>query len=119
MLRKKDLFNRIHNNMVVEEKPVREFYDNSSERLRCKAEHGVFLQEDDIKRILVNSIRHTGSTYDRDMKIVHQLDRRIPGDTYYKRYKNMVLNEIAEKYPFLKDECENQKYKIQMVRIVK
>lgn len=68
-----------------------------------------------INKYMVNAIRHNYTNYEDELKTIHKL--KTVHNAYY-RYKNSVLNNIAIKYPFLKNECDNQKRKIDMVRVV-
>lgn len=61
-----------------------------------------------IKRWVVNYIRHNLTAYDRDL---YSMSGKVGCNIEYKRYKNAVLDKIAEAYPKYADECENQKIK--------
>lgn len=75
------------------------------------------VNEEKIHRIMVNEIRHRHSNYNSNLKHVHRMDRK--NDAQYYLYKNIVLEKIATAYPFLAEECRDQKYRINMVRIRK
>mgnify|MGYP003321335147 CR=1 FL=1 len=64
---------------------------------------------------MVNNIRHNYSNYDETTRLVNRINR---SDNDYNQYKNCVLNKIADAYPFLKKECERQKRRFDMVKIV-
>lgn len=64
--------------------------------------------EEVIKRWVVNYIRHNLTAYDRDL---YSMSGKVGCNIEYKRYKNAVLDKIAEAYPEYADECENQKIK--------
>lgn len=94
---------------------LREILDSALSYQYADAERPIEFRERDIKRYMVNSIRHNYSNYEDGLKQIYKL--KMHEDMYYK-YKNIVLNQISEKYPFLKDECESQKHKLVMVRII-
>lgn len=75
----------------------------------------VFYNDEKINHIMVNTIRHTFSDYEPNLKVIHKL-RTVYNA--YPRYKNSVLTSIAKEYPFLEKECDKQKMKINMVRVV-
>ena len=58
------------------------------------------------KRWAVNYIRHNLTDYDYDMDA---LVNKVGKDKAYNKYKEAVLDKIAEVYPDLAYECENQK----------
>lgn len=72
--------------------------------------------ENDIDAIIVNHIRHNYSNYDEILKGSHGINR---SEYDYAQYKNCVLNKIADIYPSLKDACDKQKRKCDMVKICK
>jgi hypothetical protein len=61
--------------------------------------------------IMVNNIRHTCTNYENTLKNVYKIGIRCG----YQRYKNAVLENISSYYPYLSEECDRQKYKINMV----
>lgn len=71
--------------------------------------------ERDINAIMVNSIRHNYSNYDQVLRGPYGINR---SEYDYAQYKNCVLNKIAHVYPSLKDECDRQKRKCDMVKIM-
>lgn len=64
--------------------------------------------EDTKIRWAVDYIRHNLTNYDHDM---NALINKVGKDKAYDKYKEAVLDKIAEVYPDLEDECENQKIK--------
>ena len=60
----------------------------------------------DIKRTCVNFLRHECTEYDEHL---YQLIGRVGRDEGYILIKSKVLGLIADKYPFLKKECNKQK----------
>jgi len=77
-------------------------------------------KESDLKRIMVNYIRHSESSYDNGLKSIHRACRHTDYDINelnYSMYKNATLTQIAQSYPYLQDECENQKRKVDMIKI--
>ena len=74
-----------------------------------------FRNSSKLDRMMVNTIRHSYTNYEDNLKVIHKL--KSVHNAYY-RYKNSVLNSIAEKYPFLEEECNNQKRKLTMVKVV-
>lgn len=60
-----------------------------------------------IRRWMVNYIRHKLTTYDSELEIIFN---RTGKDKGFVLLHNAVLDKIAETYPELADECDNQKY---------
>ena len=58
------------------------------------------------QRWAVNYIRHELTEYDSNL---YDMSGKVGCYKEYSRYKNAVLDKIAEFYPFLKDECDRQK----------
>lgn len=109
-------FNNIIQNIDIEPNHnLREIFDSALNYEYPEAEKPIEFRERNIKRIMVNSIRHEYSNYEDGLKQVHRLKMH---EGMYFRYKNIVLNQISQEYPFLQDECESQKSKIKMVKIV-
>lgn len=94
---------------------IREIYEDALKYEYIKDDVPIIFRESNIKRILVNSIRHNYSNYNNGLKQIHLLN---DSEDLYFRYKNITLNKIADQYPFLKYECDRQKYDINMVKIV-
>lgn len=95
---------------------MREIFDQALNYEYAGVDQPIEFRERNIQRMLVNSIRHNNSNYESGLKQVHRLN--TIEETYF-RYKNIVLNKIAEKYPFLQDECDQQKYRVNMFNIIK
>lgn len=73
------------------------------------------LTEKYINRLLVNTIRHQYTNYDDSMKDIRKINY-INRVSNYKQYKNIVLSRIADMYPILAEECESQKYRLDMCK---
>lgn len=74
------------------------------------------LKESDICHNMVNQIRHRYTNYNENLVRYGISD--IDPDIYH-NYKNRVLDQISEEYPFLKDACNDQKSHVVMVKKVK
>ena len=72
--------------------------------------------EKSIDAIMVNDIRHNYSNYDQILKSPYGICR---SECDYIQYKNAVLEKIAYTYPSLKDACDKQKRKCDMVKVCK
>lgn len=98
-------------------KTIREIYEES--QLYWKEELPIELRESSIKRELVNHIRHQYTKYNADIKKVNRLIKNSNYDeSIYRQYKNMILYSISVKYPFLRSECINQGYNVNMVKYI-
>lgn len=109
-----DLHKAINSTVIYYDKDYREIFDNA-----IQFAYGVPLgeyYEKSIDAIMVNDIRHNCSNYDQILKQVYRINR---SDNDYVQYKNSVLEKIANVYPSLKDECNKQKRKCDMVKICK
>lgn len=73
------------------------------------------IREDKAYRILVNNIRHKHTNYDKNLKNVYH----IKNNMYYNIYKNQVLSNISDNYPYLLDECNKQKQYQTVIRLAK
>lgn len=62
--------------------------------------------EETVRRWMVNHIRHNMTEYDSALLIVNG---KVGKDEAYRKFKNIVLDKIAEAYPELAEECEKQK----------
>lgn len=105
-------FHKVINSVIIENKDCREIFDSA-----IRFEYGKSLDEyseKSINAIMVNNIRHNCSNYDELLKPMHRIHR---SDNDYIQYKNSVLERIANNYSFLKDECNKQKRKLDMVSI--
>lgn len=112
----RDYINRIQ----IYKSPVREIYDQFYNYQIEHAEEPLYMREARINGGLVNSIRHTKSNYIDELKSLrHDSSGRRNYNTNYRRYKNAVLESIAITYPFLKDECDKQKYKVNLCKLRK
>lgn len=111
----KKLYN-IAANTEISDYDAREILDEALRYEYVDGEAPLEFKEKNLKRIMVNSIRHNYSNYDDGLKQVHRLKA---SETVYFRYKNMVLNQISLQYPYLSDECKRQKHTINMVKIIR
>ena len=101
-----------HIEVYDEQNNVRNLLDQALNYSNKVSEEPMEYQERDLKRILVNHIRHRRSTYESHLKQINLIDRYTNNSNYsYRIYKNAVLDSIAEQYPYLSSECNKQKYK--------
>ena len=107
-------FYKAVNSVTIINKNCREIFDNA-----VQFGYGqplVEYSEKSINAIMVNDIRHNCSNYDEILKCIYKIRR---SDNDYAQYKNSVLEKISSTYPFLKNECDKQKRKFDMVKICK
>lgn len=117
-MKKNQEFYQIISRIDLGNKTLRDYFEESHDHYFGEAGAPTELSERKIKRDLVNSIRHNNSfDYDAGIREVHRLDRKNRADNY-KLYKNIILDKIATKYPFLSAECRNQKLRVDMVKKV-
>lgn len=105
-------FYKAIDSVIIYNKDYRDIFDNA-----VQFEYNQSVNEyteKDIHAIMVNNIRHKCSNYDQVLKQINKINRC---NNDYAQYKNYVLNKIAENYPSLKDECDRQKRKFDMVKI--
>ena len=57
-------------------------------------------------RWMVNYVRHNLTSYDN---VLYDMSGKVGCHEEYHRYKEAVLDKIAETYPLLAEECEDQK----------
>lgn len=62
--------------------------------------------EETVRRWMVNHIRHNMTEYDSALLTVNG---KVGKDEAYRKFKNIVLDKIAEEYPELAEECKKQK----------
>ena len=93
---------------------LREIFDTALNYEFTESETPIEFKEDNIQRILVNSIRHSYSNYEAGLKNIH----RLKSEDDYFRYKNATLERIAREYSTLRDECERQKHTLNIATIV-
>jgi hypothetical protein len=91
-------------------------YNNRAHKYGSPVSPWKELNESDIRRNMVNQIRHRYTDYNANL-IRYNISNTDP-DIYH-NYKNRVLDQIGEEYPFLKDACDDQKSKVVMVKKVK
>ena len=84
------------------------------------SEDGLEYRERDLKRHLVNYIRHDKTNYESGLLDIHKVGLRLDhkwGDSQsYFLYKNATLSKISQAYPYLKEECDKQMRKIKLIR---
>lgn len=100
---------------------TREILDDALSYVNGNADAPYEFNERDLKRIMVNYIRHSKSSYDQGLKSIHRVARNASeeiSELAYQRYKCSVLNEIDAQYPFLHDEIRNQKSFVEMVSVI-
>ena len=86
----------ILNGITVEKDiDIRQTYDNAIKYEMRKVP--IEIREDKAYRLLVNSMRHEHTNYDKNLKTVYHINN----NRYYNLYKNTVLNEISSEYPYL------------------
>lgn len=59
-----------------------------------------------LQRIVVNFLRHAVTDYDGHLE---RISGKVGTNEAYRKIKEMVLDKIAEEYPWLAEECERQK----------
>ena len=91
---------------VNNDKGLRDIFNDALNYEYTGSEIPLEFKEQNIQRIIVNSIRHSHSNYEEGLKEVHRL--KASEDMYF-LYKTVVLEKIALEYPELQDECERQK----------
>lgn len=73
------------------------------------------IKENNLKRMIVNIIRHEYSNYETGLRKLHI---NSESQLEYYRYKNAVLNRISILYPELKNECNNQKHDVSICKVI-
>lgn len=114
---RKRFTDQVNNIDVQRYNDFREVFDDA---VRCNitsSEKQLEFRERDINAILVNQIRHGYTNYEKSLKQIRKI--RKNEELYYRRYKNVVLDKISEKYPQLRYACKKQKYSINIVNITK
>lgn len=104
----------ILNNISIDENiNMRQAYDDAMKyEMNCTP---VQIREDKAYRILVNNIRHKHTNYDKNLKNIYH----IKNNMYYNVYKNQVLSNISDNYPYLLNECNKQKQYQTVIRLAK
>lgn len=115
---KESLINNINVNYIDSHRLI---FEDALEYSKWASENHPEYKERDLKRIMVNSIRHEQCDYDRSLNKLRRASYKARQDSHvaYHLYKNATLSAIAKQYPYLKEECARQKYKIQMMKIIK
>ena len=113
---KDNLARNIISNLSIDKVPIRKIYDDSIKFI-YKKKKPLEIKEKTIYRCMVNDIRHNHTNYDMNLKKIYKIDD-IDTRRYY-MYKNATLDIIAENYPSLKEECNNQKTHVIMARYKK
>ena len=96
-------------------KNMRQIFDGAISYANRGADAPIEFREREIKRLMVNQIRHRNSNYDTQLKQIYNINR--DSSMQYHLYKNIVLDRVANKCPYLQDECKRQKTKVNMVKI--
>ena len=112
-MQKTNNFYKLIEDTVIDNMDYREIFDNTVQFVYGKPLEEY--SEKSINAIMVNEIRHNYSNYESMLKKVYKLNRT---NHDYIQYKNSVLDKISIMYPFLKSECDRQKYKLNMVKII-
>lgn len=110
-MQKTDDFIHIINNTNIENIDYRSIFDGAVEYAYNDSK--VEYNESQVDKLMVNYIRHSLSNYDSNLRNA-KMHRTIKD---YNLYKNSVLDKISYMYPFLRDECNKQKEKVNMVNI--
>lgn len=101
---------------------IRHVLDDALSYYTTIPEEQLEFKECDLKHIMVNHIRHNNSSYELHLRNINNIgcntEHRYNNNISYKMYRNAVLDSIARTYPFLKEECDQQKQKVNMVTIV-
>lgn len=104
----------ILNNISIDENiNMRQAYDDA---MKYEMNYiPIQIREDKAYRILVNNIRHKHTNYDKNLKNIYH----IKNNMYYNVYKNQVLSNISDNYPYLLNECNKQKQYQTVIRLAK
>lgn len=111
-IQKTDDYINIINNTNIQKTNYRDIFDGAVKFVYT--EDKVEYNESQVDKLMVNYIRHSLSNYDNNLKNA-KMHRTIKD---YNLYKNSVLDKISYEYPFLSDECNKQKEKVNMVNIL-
>ena len=111
-----DKINSIINDITIEQESIRNILNNGLIYEYLNTDIPIEFNEQNLKRIIVNSIRHNYSNYEYGLRQIHRL--HVSEDIYF-IYKSNILNKISNNYPFLKDECDKQKHLVNMVNLVR
>lgn len=115
---KEELVNSIE---VFEEENIRLILDDALRYENMQSDDIVEYRERDLKTVMVNCIRHTKTTYETGLKSFYKSSKNASytaRKTGYILYKNATLNSISKTYPYLEDDCDRQKRKMNMIKIV-
>lgn len=114
MLKYSKFINTVKNTKLDNQRDIRKIFDDALNFEYNGVEKPLEIREQNIQRIMVNTIRHSYSNYDIGLKQIYKLKSE---DMYF-RYKNIILEQISNQYPYLKDECNKQKHIINMANII-
>ena len=84
-------------------------YQASMRSYNCEYRCAKTADEATVRRWMVNYIRHNLTKYD---DVLFDMSGRVGCHDEYDNYKEAVLDKIAEVYPELKQECEDQKWRV-------
>ena len=113
----KDSINMMNSVYIFKNDP-RFIFEEALSYGNLRSEEGQVFKERDLKHAMVNQIRHEESNYDLYLRDINRISRSINDyNTSYYRFKNATLTKIAEVYPFLEDQCRQQKRKVNMIKI--
>ena len=110
----------IDNISIDSSRNVRSILDDALEFNNMASDDKLVYREREVKHYMVNHIRHSATSYEIVLKTIHRVSAPQDFQTRelnYHMYKNAILERISQAYPFLKSECDAQKYKINMVKI--
>ena len=113
-IKRRGIINNIE--VYTSQETLRSILDRSLDYCDRVSDEGVQYRERDIKHSMVNHIRHIDSSYDNGLKDINRISTNRTRRLNYVIYKNATLSRIANKYPFLEKECNQQKCRISMIR---
>ncbi len=104
----------IRNFHLKKVKDQRNILDSALSYRYRRAETPIEFEERDLDRMMVNHIRHRCSNYNKQLRKLHRIDYTYNNPNYI-FYKNNVLDRISKEYPYLSNECNNQKMRMPLV----
>lgn len=112
MIKTSELYG-IMDSIIIDTKDYRDVLDNAIEFRFGKTKESY--NENYLRAIMVNEIRHRCSNYNMLVRKVSRIHR---SNNDYKQFKNSVLDKISKDYPLLKKDCNVQKIPNNMVKII-
>ena len=107
---------RIIDDIDVTQLDLRSIMENAISYSPKSSDKDGYFEESDLKKRMVNSIRHEGSNYDHSLRKLNRIyesysDRQL----HYHMIKNSTLTKISNLYPFLRNECDSMKCTVNMI----